>query len=197
MASININKFVCVFFKRALTRIPLFSSLPLFPILSCYRYFFFLFGGVFEAKPKILFCKSQRFNSRKEEIKRFLSLHMIGRVKKNESLLYYMPGFNQSAYTNYNYTPSLIDPKFLLDNRIRHVCGTDQLCAFDLLVSGSEGFASQTLNSISLYRSTSNDLIPGMLFIKFSFTTKLPSVLSLIFRFTSIRPHKQFKQGSE
>lgn len=122
---------------------------------------------------------------------------MIGRVKKNESLLYYMPGFNQSSYTNYNYTPSLIEPTFLLDNRIRQVCGTDQLCAFDLLVSGSEGFASQTLNAISVYRSTSNDVIPGMLFIKFSFTTKLPSVFSLIFRFTSIRPHKQFKQGSE
>eukprot|EP00057_Strongylocentrotus_purpuratus_P000525 XP_001177888.3 PREDICTED: sushi domain-containing protein 2 isoform X1 [Strongylocentrotus purpuratus] len=84
----------------------------------------------------------------------------LWRVKKNESLFYYMPGYNQSSYTNYNYTPSLIDPKFLLDSRIRHVCGTDQLCAFDLLVSGSEGFASQTLNAISLYRSTSNDLIP-------------------------------------
>ncbi|XP_030843403.1 mucin-like protein [Strongylocentrotus purpuratus] len=84
------------------------------------------------------------------------------RVKKNESLFYYRPGYNQSSYTNYNYTPSLIEPTFSLDDRIGHVCGTSQLCAFDLLVTAREEFAGQTLRAIEQYQSTRKDLEPGI-----------------------------------
>nr|XP_054768513.1 sushi domain-containing protein 2-like [Lytechinus pictus] len=90
----------------------------------------------------------------------FYEFGNLWRVKRNESLFFYRTGYNQSLYTNYNYTPSFGRPTFSMDDRVSHVCGDDQLCAFDFAVSGSEGFASQTLNTISQFKSTSSDLLP-------------------------------------
>nr|XP_054768516.1 sushi domain-containing protein 2-like [Lytechinus pictus] len=90
----------------------------------------------------------------------FYEFGNMWRVKRNESLFFYRTGYNHSLYTNYNYTPSFGRPTFSMDDRVTHVCGDDQLCAFDFAVSGNEGFASQTLNTISQFKSTSSDLLP-------------------------------------
>ena len=78
---------------------------------------------------------------------------LSGRITENISLFTYEPGKSYHDYQKLSFRPTFSLPSNL-SPEVEELCGTDQECAFDYLVTDSADFAAETLHITEIFNTS-------------------------------------------
>ena len=78
---------------------------------------------------------------------------LSGRITENISLFTYEPGKSYHDYQKLSFRPTFSLPSNL-SPEVEELCGTDQECAFDYLVTDSADFAAETLHITEIFNAS-------------------------------------------
>nr|XP_022323644.1 protein mesh-like [Crassostrea virginica] len=90
-------------------------------------------------------------NSTSEEI--YDGFGVLWRITENISLFTYEPGKSYHDYQKLSFRPTFSLPSNL-SPEVEELCGTDQECAFDYLVTDSADFAAETLHITEIFNTS-------------------------------------------
>ena len=78
---------------------------------------------------------------------------LSGRITESISLFTYEPGKSYHDYQKLSFRPTFSLPSNL-SPEVEELCGTDQECAFDYLVTDSADFAAETLHITEIFNTS-------------------------------------------